>query len=74
MGWFNFKLAWRRQSEDVMKSELEALVADLTAKRDAAQTDLDAAVAKLNTLLAEIPVEFHSMTQEIFDKLKVFFQ
>jgi len=67
-----------------MKAELEAQITELQAKRDQVQqqltqelTEIDAelnvAVGKINKLMAEIPVEFHNLTQDVFDKLKEFF-
>lgn len=74
MGWFNFKLVRRPVKESVMKAELEAQIEALTAERDRVQGELDTTVSKLNTLMAEIPAEFHTMTQDVFDKLKQYFQ
>lgn len=78
---FSFKLVPRRSA---MKAELEAQIAELQAKRDQLQqqlttelaevdTQLNAAVGKINKLMAEIPSEFHNLTQDVFDKLKEYF-
>lgn len=67
-----------------MKAELEAQIAELQAKRDQLQQQLTAelaevdvqlntAVGKINKLMAEIPSEFHNLTQDVFDKLKEYF-
>jgi iron-sulfur cluster repair protein YtfE (RIC family) len=57
----------------IMKAEIEAKIVQLQAQRDAIQAQLDNETAKFNKLVNEIPVEFHNMTQEVFDKLKEFF-
>lgn len=49
-----------------MKAELEAKIAQMEA-------DLAAERAKLESMIAEIPSEFHTLTQELFDKIKRFF-
>lgn len=49
-----------------MKAELEAEVARL-------ESELAAAKVKLEGYLAEVPAEFHAITQEIFDKIKSWF-
>jgi len=80
--WWPFKL---KLKEPIMKAEILANIAALQQKRDALQqqlqmemtsitNEIDAETAKLNKLLAEIPAEFHNMTQEVFDKLKEYFQ
>lgn len=49
-----------------MRAEVEAKIAQLEA-------DLAAERAKLDSMLAEIPSEFHTLTQELFDKIKRYF-
>ena len=49
-----------------MRAELEAKIAALEA-------ELSAEKDKLVQMLADIPSEFHTLTQEIFDKIKAFF-
>lgn len=67
-----------------MKAEILAQIDALQAERDQAQQELQAKITAinaqidektslLNKLMAEIPSEFHSMTQEVFDKLKAYF-
>jgi DNA anti-recombination protein RmuC len=67
-----------------MKEQMLAKIAAAQAERDQLQkqmqeqlaaldTQINADTQKLNSLLAEIPTEFHNMTQEIFDKLKAYF-
>jgi Tfp pilus assembly protein FimV len=56
-----------------MKAEIEARIAELTQQREALQAQLDAEVAKMNKLMSDIPSEFHTMTREVFDKIKEFF-
>lgn len=74
-GLFGWKLSLLNKpvEKDVMKAELEAKIADLQSQRDAIQAQLDTETAKFNQLVSEIPAEFHNMTQEVFDKLKVYF-
>lgn len=49
-----------------MKAQLEAEVARL-------ESELAAAKTKLEGYLADVPAEFHHITQEIFDKIKSWF-
>jgi len=67
-----------------MKAELEAQIAALQTKRDQVEqqltaelqqidAELNVAVGRINKLMAEIPPEFHNLTQEVFDKLKEYF-
>ncbi|HUP07669.1 MAG TPA: hypothetical protein VMU47_10990 [Caldimonas sp.] len=49
-----------------MKAQLEAEIAAL-------ETELAAKKAQLESWLAEIPAEFHHITQEIADKIAKFF-
>jgi SMC interacting uncharacterized protein involved in chromosome segregation len=67
-----------------MKDEILAKINALQAQRDELQTKLqqdlqaldaevNAETVKLNKLMAEIPPEFHNLTQEVFDKLKEYF-
>ncbi len=50
-----------------MKDFLQAEVARLEA-------ELNAAKAKLDAFVAEVPAEFHSLTHEVWAKLKAFFE
>lgn len=49
-----------------MKAALEAEVARLEA-------ELGAAKAKLEQFCTDVPAEFHTLTQEAFDKIKGWF-
>jgi hypothetical protein len=49
-----------------VKEQLEAEVARL-------ESELAAAKSKLEGYLADVPAEFHTITQEIFDKIKSWF-
>lgn len=50
-----------------MKEMIEARIAQLEA-------ELAAEKAKLEKLLAEIPEQYHSLTAELFAKIKAFFE
>ena len=50
-----------------MRAEIEAKIAQLEA-------DLGVEKDKLAQLLAEIPSEFHTLTKELFDKIRKFFE
>lgn len=50
-----------------MRALIEAKIAQLEA-------DLSAEREKLSAMLNDIPAEFHSMTQEMLDKIKRFFE
>lgn len=49
-----------------MRAEIEARIAELEAQ-------LAAERAKLESLIATIPQEFHALTREMFERIKAFF-
>lgn len=50
-----------------MRAQIEAKIAQLEA-------DLAAEREKLSAMMTDIPAEFHTLTQELFDKIKRFFE
>lgn len=49
-----------------MKAELEARIADLEAQ-------LAAERQKLQSMVEQVPAEFHTLTRDVFERIKQFF-
>ena len=57
-----------------MRQEIEDKIGALEAQKQQIETDLAAEKQKLQTMLDTVPAEVHSMTAEVFQKIKAFFE